>query len=167
MNFNKAITEYNTKYFNGLLSNVPVFTYQRSGGVNGKFRTKNNQPSILINTKRTRTENEYRSTLLHEMVHAFLFITSKPRGHSPYFKTLLKSIYTKEFGFTPTTNVRFAIEIKEPKPIATTPKYKVVSSGLIGELISESIRFGKKHLTLKIEGKMFPFTIEAEQAVRV
>jgi hypothetical protein len=46
-----------------------------------------------------------------------------------------------------------------PMPfIAPTNRYKVLSNGKVGTFVRESMVYGKKHISLQIEGMLFPFT---------
>lgn len=177
-----ALTEeYNAKYFNGVV-NVAVFAYHRKGRTMGFHRVRGGVDSIHMNLGVTRTDNEYKGTLLHEMTHAFLHLSKLPSGHTPWFKRMMKNIYQKEFGFTPTTNVRFTVKMPVATPTKEVPveaiigniqvviakeRYKVISNGMVGEFLSWANHYGRKMINLKVEGMLYPFVTELTNVQKV
>ncbi len=105
--------EYNTKYFNNQVKQMNVHTYQRRSRILGRFA---GHRGIYINTSRQREENEYKETLLHEMVHAWLWSIGQRFGHTPVFKSKMRQIFTKEFGFISQNNPRFVMGTKKLNP---------------------------------------------------
>lgn len=140
-------------------------------------------------------EKEMKQIILHEMTHAYLFVQKRPCGHTPLFKAMLMTILKQELNFIATRSVTFfnAISEKEVSPAELLPKmpvnsapalvlvsvpsgavktlvgnhtqYRVISTGKVGTFVKECILYGKKHVSLKIEGMMFPFTTNIENVV--
>jgi hypothetical protein len=181
-NIEEMVRAYSVKYFADKLNTIPVFTYTRRSKCYGFFRHRGTSISININMFNRTSDVELRETILHEMTHAFLFVTGRPYKHNPRFKQMMRTIITKEFGIVPTGNPRFSLHldkqlagIKKPEPaivgniqvIIAVGKYKVISNGIMGEFMKESIAWGKKMVTLKVEGMMFPFTTELSNVERI
>lgn len=181
--------EWNNKYFQGKLSNVSLRFYQRRSSILGFYRVRFVDRSININTFKgyfgMLTEADNKHTLLHEMVHAYLHAINLPHGHTPLFKRMLKDLTEKEFGFRPSGNVRFHVNVNGMQPVpaltkqvpiatllpsiptmtSTEKRFKVLSNGIVGTFIRESIAYGRKMVTIKVEGEMFPFTTELSNVV--
>lgn len=185
--------EWNEKHFQGKLSNVSLSFYNRRSNTKGFFRRRFGMREIAINVHAgfpfaPRTEADHQHTLLHEMVHAYLAACNLPCGHTPLFKRMLKDLTEKEFGFRPSTNVRFVVNMNgatlngTPAPTKQVPiatlvptlptvqtgiRYKVISNGMIGTLIRESVAYGRKMVTIKVEGALFPFTTELSNVTMI
>jgi hypothetical protein len=180
-NIEEMVRAYSAKYFKNELDQIQVLTYQRRSKCYGFFRHRGMHLSININMFNRTSDVELKETVLHEMTHAYLFVTKRPYKHNPLFKAMMRNIIQKEFGIIPKGNPRFSLNLDRqlagiknintfinPKPaiigniqvIIATQKYKVLSTGKIGEFIKESIAYGRKMVTLKVEGMMFPFTTE-------
>jgi len=196
MNLTSIFNEFNTKYFSGKLSSIPVVFYSRRSRTLGFFRY-GSRAYISINLiapivsplfKRVTgfapaEEMNMKHTLLHEMVHAFLYVSKLPHGHSSLFKSMLKDLTEKEFGFRPTSNVRFAVSIpthNAPKTAPVAPTVNVlpipapvtasmlriltgVYAGKIGILVKDTNVYGRKYVILKgVEGTLFPLSVLQE-----
>lgn len=105
--------EYNAKYFNGELPVTKTLTVVDSNGeewrtyphlkwegrfrkVWGQYKTNGRGTGVIrIARKAAMNSNQVRSTLLHEMVHAYLDMTGKDdgiKGHGPNFIAEAKRI---------------------------------------------------------------------------
>jgi hypothetical protein len=187
-NIEEMVRAYSVKYFADKLNTIPVLTYTRRSKCYGFFRHRGTNISININMFNRTSDVELRETILHEMTHAFLFVTGRPYKHNPRFKQMMRTIITKEFGIVPTGNPRFSLHLDKqlagiakptptvqtitiyPRSVPALPaigKYKVISNGIMGEFMKESIAWGKKMVTLKVEGMMFPFTTELSNVERI
>ncbi len=156
-----------------------------SSGSDNNYKMQNGKIVVFVNNPHLQTENDVKETLLHEMVHSYLFqYYGKGRcGHTPSFKIKLRNILKNEFGDIQLSNVRFkqhlnpvskevtvsniipTMPVIQPKTDSVT--FKVISTGKVGKFVRESIAYGKKHITLQIEGCMFPFTTEFENVIKV
>lgn len=182
MNLQTLFNTWNNEYFKGLLSNVQLITYSRKGNRHGFYRVRFGVRSININLNPTHkvTETDLQTTLLHEMIHAYLHVTNRPWGHTPLFKSMMRNLTEKVFGFRPTSNVRFHFDIPSPAvpvhvPSPVTPaivpiapvsnRWKVLSNGKLGTLLGYTSIYGKKHIRLQIPGLLFPFTCPIENAI--
>ena len=180
-NIEEMVRAYSAKYFKNELDQIQVLTYQRRSKCYGFFRHRGMHLSININMFNRTSDVELKETVLHEMTHAYLFVTKRPYKHNPLFKAMMRNIIQKEFGIVPTGNPRFSLHLDKqlagiakptptvqtitiyPRSVPALPaigKYKVISNGIMGEFMKESIAWGKKMVTLKVEGMMFPFTTE-------
>jgi hypothetical protein len=175
MNVHALVKEYSEKYFKGMLGDIPVKLYKRRSRVYGFFqhnrRTK--ECSININIFMRTSDNELKETILHEMTHAYLYVTNRRFTHTPMFKAMMLSIAHKEFGIVLNGNPRFSLNVDKAiaaqtapqvKPIVeipnAQPRFKVKSNGIVGTLKSYSQAWGKKMITLTVPGALFPFTTE-------
>ncbi len=175
---------YNEKYYNNAIKSIPIIVSTRK--TKGRCGTFSHRWSItlFLNNPLMQHENDVRGTLIHEMMHAYLFQRFGWRlcGHTPTFKVKLTSIFRQEFPNARLTNVTHhqnlgtaptkeipvetfmpllqMIRTQEPvAPVAVmTNRYKVVSTGKIGTFVRESMVYGRKHISLQIEGMLFPFT---------
>lgn len=96
--------EYNQKYFNAFLQGVVIklFRGQKYSKILGRWNTK---VYIKINVNHNRFqdafhgENRLKETLIHEMIHAYLFYKHGRgmSGHNALFKMHLKRILKTEF----------------------------------------------------------------------
>ena len=180
---NTLFQTWNKEFFQGKLSNVPLRLYSRRSKTHGFYRFFRNVQMtgiIHINTFNT-SEKDMQYCLLHECVHAYLHALGMPHGHSPYFKSLLKSLTEKAFGFRPVGNVRFLVNVQNaalaipvatiaPSPVTIAPvltgtRFKVITTGEIGTLVRTSTIYGTQHVTLQLPSKMFPFTIPTASVV--
>jgi len=180
---------YNDKYFNGELTcSIELSHTRRVKRRYGDFSPRRNRIRIFSHTHGKTTTAMWKGTIIHEMVHAILAkrFGNRNCGHNRNFHAILGSAFRTEFGIRYTRN-RFVQKDLEritdnkvtptptPTPrkvIPTTPvpisaMYRVLSTGKVGAFLKESTVYGKRHLTLKIEGMLFPFTVPADQAVAV
>lgn len=188
LNIEALVKEYNAKYFDGILANIPVQLYNRKGRVHGFFRVKQRSfPSLHFNLRHSGSDNMMKETILHEMTHAYLWMKKMPYGHSPFFKRMMKNLVQKEFGIAVNGNPRFVLNIDAQLAVKNTPipsslpvapvvvpvpanastLYKVLSNGMVGTLVRESMAYGKRMITLKVEGNLFPFTTEMTNVQRI
>ncbi len=195
-NIEALVRAYSAKYFNNALDYMAVKTYHRKGRIHGFFKSNAvlATASIHINLASDASENALKETILHEMTHAYLWITNRRYKHTPLFKRMMKNLIQKEFGIIPVGNPRFVLNIdaqlankkvaptKEvpvavliPAPIPApilkgitpTPRYKVLSNGMVGEYIKETIAWGRKMVNLKVAGLDHPFTTELSNVQRI
>jgi predicted SprT family Zn-dependent metalloprotease len=179
--------EFNAKYFNDELEVILEITTTRKikrrlgdYSMRGKLRL-HSAPLAKM------TEADWKGTLIHEMVHAFLHKNFGWRnaGHNSRFHAKLGSIMREEFGIRYDRNRyhqkglgKVATPAPTPKPeprkVPATPVaptgtglYRVISTGKVGTFVKETTIYGKKHFTLKIEGMLFPFTVPADNAERM
>lgn len=125
-------------------------------------------------------------TVMHEMCHYKLFLTysafvpgkqlTRYTGHTPEFNRMMRSFGYADgrkhplYGNKEVSPSDFFKNIPpvllRPMVIPSAPvvapslamHYKVLSNGKIGTFVRESMVYGKKHISLQIEGMMFPFT---------
>ena len=89
--------QYNYTYFNGEIPTHRIGYNARFSNLAGRITYR--PPFIELSTKHLeRNPESLRDTLLHEMIHAWLFVTRGDTGHSAAFKKKmrelgLKSIY--------------------------------------------------------------------------
>ena len=168
--------EYNAKYFNGeLTSTIEVNPTGRAKRRFGDFSPRKNHIRIFSNPHRNSSEAMWKGTIIHEMTHAILAkrFGSRNCGHNPRFHSILGPIMTMEFGVRYTRNrfVQKSLETVNKKvetpTITNADRFKVVSTGKIGTLVRESVIYGKKHITLQIEGLLFPFTTQVDNVERM
>lgn len=181
---------YNEKYFSNAIKSIPlIVSHRRTKGRCGTFSHRWNI-TLFLNNPLMQHENDVKGTLIHEMMHAYLFQRFGWRlcGHTPTFKVKLTSIFRLEFPHVKLTNVTHhqhfgnAPTKEVPIQVILTPaimqkieavssfavmtnRYKVISTGKVGEFVKESFIYGKKHITLKIEGMLFPFTTALNNVV--
>jgi len=184
-NLKKLYDLWNQEFFQGKVQ-TSLHTYHRRSGRMGFFRFSFNRASININLNQS--EPQYQHTLLHEMVHAYLFACNLKHGHTPQFKSLLRTLTFKAFGFIPQGSISHVITvpnhalalkkaITKEVPTIEVPKiqitkeniqkYKIISTGKIGTFIRESIIYGHKHIVLQIEGMMFPFSTDIKNVIPI
>ena len=179
----ELFSTWNTEFFQGKLASLPLKFYCHRGSRCGAYYY-GTQRFIKINT--SRGEQDQKQTLLHEMIHAYLHAIGHPHGHTSEFKRLMRNLTHKVWGYYPTENVRFHFEIPgnilypvipvpnnvtKEVPVdvllpASINRWKVISNGKIGTFIREGIIYGKKSITLRIEGMTFPFTTEVSNVVK-
>lgn len=174
---------YNAKYFSGELTCVIELSH--TGRVShrlGDFSSKKNKIRIFSKTHHSKTENDWKGTIIHEMVHAILSKRYGARncGHNRAFHSLLRPMMVQEFGIRykrnrfhqkglATSNNTVTIEEGTKKIVirvhSSKKSFKIVSTGKIGTLVKESTIYGKKHITLAIEGMLFPFTTPFDNVI--
>lgn len=164
--------EYNAKYFNGELTcSIEVTKSARFKRRFGDFSPRRNHIRVHGAPLSRKTENDWKGTIIHEMVHAVLCKRYGARncGHTSRFHALLAPMMNSEFGIRYARSrfhqTALATAGQTPTPTAPTgsvKRYKVLTSGKIGELVRESTIYGKKHITLKVEGMLFPFTTQLD-----
>ena len=182
--------ELNAKHFNNELPLIQLAVSNRLCSMLGKFqwsyRTLGNTTKLFITIYNRRehymganSEVNLIHTIMHEMVHYHLFLKYTKRGipirmikkycgHNSEFKMTMHS-----FGFNGSaTHPHFLKEVPPASiippvlvPVYTAPRYKVLSTGKIGTFVRESMVYGKKHVSLQIEGLMFPFTTAMDNVV--
>ena len=188
--------EMNEKHFNNIIKVNLVFYSRKSSHcgfyrIGFDYRKGQRIQQISINTF-SKSMQDMKQTMLHEMIHAYLHQTGKKHGHTPVFKAMMKSLTFKVFGFIPQGNVRFhftaPIPTKEvptipvpnvpftplpalPCPVPTlTPvniplRWKVLSNGKIGTFVRSTMVYGKKHIVLAIEGNLFNYTTSMDNVI--
>jgi predicted SprT family Zn-dependent metalloprotease len=169
--------KYNTLYFNDELTcKIELNPTGRVTRRYGDFSRMRNRIRIFSKMHRNSSEAMWKGTIIHEMTHAILAKRGDRNGcgHTPQFHAILGPIMTMEFGIPYTRNrfVQTALEkvtnIKvETHPDIDADRFKVVSTGKVGTLVKESTIYGKKHVTLKIEGLLFPFTTQLDNVERI
>jgi len=131
-----------------------------------------------------------RHTMIHEMCHYALYLkyrnVASPRsmkrynGHCPEFRALMES-----FGFNGSASHPMMPAFRKQVPAETLlparlvpsvpamtmvynaeKKFRILSTGLIGTFLKETIIYGKKHIVLKdVQGCLFPFTTSVDNVV--
>lgn len=83
--------QFNFVYFNGEIPNCRIAFNARFSNVAGRITYK---PSLIeLSPKHLKGKpEELRDTLLHEMIHAWLFARGENPGHTPAFKRKMKEL---------------------------------------------------------------------------
>ncbi len=181
--------EYNTKYFDGIIKPIEIILKARKTRGRCGFFSYRWFIVIYPNNALMQGENDIKETLIHEMTHAYLFqrFGKGNCGHNGIFKAKLANILRQEFQGIKLGNVRFKqtltptkeipVEtflpllkmIRTQEPVASvavmTNRYKVISTGKIGTFVRESMVYGRKHISLQIEGMLFPFTTNMDNVI--
>lgn len=108
---------YNQLYFENLLSTVTLKWSKRMTSCAGTFQVSKNIPEIHLSEPllKYRSIKEIRETLLHEMIHAYIFvknldISDDLSGHGKHFKDKMNQI-NKETGLNITIYHSFHNEV--------------------------------------------------------
>lgn len=117
-NIHTLFVQFNARFFRGKLASVEVKWSNRMKCAAGTctFRTRNRECVISLSAPllKLRPRKDLVETLLHEMIHAYLFLTNNDQdrdGHGPTFCNLMHKI-NKEAGTNITIYHDFHDEVK-------------------------------------------------------
>ncbi|MBM3261967.1 MAG: SprT-like domain-containing protein [candidate division Zixibacteria bacterium] len=98
----KTFRELDIQLFQGRLADVRVEFSERMTSAAGRYFSRRKLIRLSAPYLRLHGWEKCRTTLIHEMIHAYLDVQGKPCGHTPEFRRLLKmltgetSIYHRE-----------------------------------------------------------------------
>jgi hypothetical protein len=168
----KHFKDYNAKYFNNELPTVTLKapnrkTVTRAGTTRWRVRFNKVEIAIFVYT----LSPDWKKTLLHEMVHLYLyekygrdlmekrFKTSQERmqlktawkktGHTKEFYALLETYWNMETG---RAKEKVAVKVSAPAPVRTT-----VSEIAIGSMVQTSMGIGKVVRKMLHDGRVLVY----------
>lgn len=88
----KTFRELDTRLFEGRLSSVTVELSERMTSAAGRYFSRLKLIRLSAPYLRLHGWDKCRTTLIHEMIHAYLDVQGKPCGHTAEFRRLLKAL---------------------------------------------------------------------------